>query len=128
MKNEPTWKRINDKLLHRYEISEGGIVRVVTEERIIPSFFDDTKIECVMLICRGRQKRYTIRELMLSTFNSNNIEDKHIPNMDFLEKPEQFSENEEDYGRNENKIHWEEIRSLGKKATENEEYRKRNLE
>lgn len=128
MKNEPVFKEINDKLLKRYEISETGVVRIAIEKRIIPSFFDKNRRDCVSLICRGRKKKYFIKELLMKTFNIKRIEDESIAHIDFLAKPDQFSANEEDYGRNENSIHWQKIKELGKKATYNKNKEENNLD
>jgi len=116
MIQDPIWYPIKIHGLSRYKISETGEVRIVATNKVVPSYYDAGIGKSIFLIKYGLRKKFLISTLLSQTFNIDENSDS-IPDVDILPKIEVFSISEDDYGLDENKMYWEEIREQAKRAT-----------
>lgn len=132
MMAKPKWEKINrNGLKTKYEISETGFIRTASLRSKIHIYLDDNGRRYVILYCFGVKKQFFVDQLLYDTFKILPPEmiDRHVlKDGKLLQKPSQFSDNEEDYGRGDNKRHWKEIKDFLKMKRKIEDSEQNNEE
>lgn len=104
------WTKIKIRGLGGYEISTSGRVRLINHHKCVLTAENDKNEKCVILVVRNKKKLFTIQDLMFKTFKKTFRNDIGLVDLQMLKKPSVFSENEDDYGLDENKQYWMEIK------------------
>ena len=109
MKHTPEWRVINIEGFSRYEVSEDQRVRVAATKRLIAPEKRDKGGDVVRLYVFGKQKYMRVGLIMMETFNTEFVECT-IPEILILKESEQYSANEDEYGKGANKKYWRELK------------------
>ena len=107
MKQHSEWRQIQVIGLSKYKINTVGSVKVIATERYITEGVDRTGSRAVLLYRDNKKEEFKINHLVFETFGVTSNENFIVSS---VERSEQFSNNEDNYGKGTNQKHWQELK------------------